>query len=142
MSVWEGLRTARVWGPLSARPVGCGAGGAPGWPVLLLAGRMLAGCRVCTRRVVFGVVELGRLWGPGLGSFAGVQCGGVARVWCLLSPYSWGWVWFLSRQVMPGPPGSLWLCGAAIGAVAPPVWMHFLIRGAMACRPPMVPERV
>ena len=132
---------ARVWGPLSAGLVGCGADGALGWPVLPLAGGLLAGGCVWTRRVVFGVVELGRLGGPGLGSFAGVRCGGVARVGCLVSPYSWGWAWFPSRQVMPGSPGSLWLRDAAVGAVAPPAWMHILVGGSVACRRLMVPER-
>ena len=141
MSVWEGLQTARVWGPPSARLVGCGVGGAPGWPVLPLPGRLLAGGHVWMRQVVFWVVELGRLRGPGLGSFAGVRCRGVAPVRCLLSPHSWGLAWFFSWQVMPGAPGLLWLRGAAVGVVAPPLWMHLPVGGSVACRLPMVPER-
>ena len=87
MSVWEGLRTARVWGPLSAGLVGCGVGGAPGWLVSPVPGGMPAGGRVRTRRVVYEVVELGRLWGLGL-AVAGVRCRVFARVGCLLSLYS------------------------------------------------------
>ena len=105
-----------------------------------LPGRLLAGGRVRTRRVVIGVVELGRLWDPGLGSFAGVRCRGVARVRCLLSPYSWGGAWLPSPQVMPGAPGSLRLCRAAVGVVAPPIWMHILDGGSVVCRPPMLAE--
>ena len=141
MSVWENIRTTCVWGPLLAGLVGCGARGDPGWTVSPLAGRLLAGGHVWTRRVVFEVLELGHLWGPGQGSLAGVWCRGVALVGCLLSLYSWGWAWFPSQLVMPGAPGSLWLRGAVVGVVAPPVSMHVLVGGSVACRPPMVPER-
>ena len=130
-----------MWGPQLAGLVGCGVGGDPGRPEWPLFGGLPAGGHVQTRRVVYGVVELGRLWGPGLGSFAGVRCRGVARVGCLLSPYSWGWAWFPSRQVMPGAPGSLCLRGAAVGVVAPPNWMQVLVGGSVARRPSMVPER-
>ena len=136
MSVWEGLRAARVWGPLSLGLAGGGAGGAPGWPVSgLLAGQPRVDVSV------FRVVVLGRLWGLGLGSFAGVRCRGVARVRRLLSPYLCGWPWFPSQQEMPGAPTSLLLRDAAVGAVEPPVWMHVLAGGSVVCRPPMAPER-
>ena len=47
---------------------------------------LLAGSRVWTRLVVFGVVDLGHLGGPGLGFFAGGRCREVARVRRLPSP--------------------------------------------------------
>ena len=93
------------------------------------------------RPVVFGVVEPHRLWGLGLGPCAGVRCQGVARVGCLLSPYSWSWARLVSRQMTPGAPGLSWLRAVVPGVVVPPVWMHVLVRGSLACRPPMVPER-
>ena len=136
MSVWEGRPTARVWGPPLVGLAGCGAGGAPVWPVMGL----LAGGRVWKRPVVFGVVDLGLLQGPGVGSFVGARPRGVGRDGRLLSPYSCGLAWFPSRQVMPGAPGSLWLRGAEACVVAPPVWMHLLAGGSVACRPPMAPE--
>ena len=140
-SVWGGLRVARARGPPSAGLVCRGVGGAPGGPVLPLPGGLPAGGRMWTRRVVFGVAELGRLWGPGVGRFAGVRCQGFARHRCLLPPYFRGWARFPSRQVTPGAPGSLWLRGVVAGVVVPPVWMHVLVGGSVACRPPMVPER-
>ena len=106
-----------------------------------LPGGLPAGGRVWMRRVVFGVVELGRLRSPDLGLFAGVRCQGVARLGCLLPPYSWGWAWFPSRQVTPGAPGLPWLPGVVAGVVAPPIRMHGLFGGSVACQPPMVPER-
>ena len=112
-----------------------------GWACCPLPGGLPAGGRVWTRQVVFGVVEPGRLWGRGVGPFAGVRCEGVVRVGCLLPPYSWGWTRLRFRQVTPGVLGSLWLCGVVAGVVVPPVWMHVLVGGSVACRPPMVPER-
>ena len=136
-----GLRVARVWGPPSAGLVCRGVGGAPGGPVLRLPGGLPAGGGVWTRRVVLGVVELGCLWGPGLGPFAGVRCQDNARVGCPLPPYSWGWARLYSRQVTPGAPRPLSLRGVVAGIVVPPLWMHVLVGGSVACRPPMVPER-
>ena len=125
-----------LWCPPSVRLAGCDAGGAPGWLVLGL----LAGACLWTRRVVFGVVDPGRWQGSDLGTFAGLWCRGVARVGRLRSPYSCGWAWFPSRQVMSGALGSLWLRGAATGVVAPPVWMHILAGGFVACRPQVAPQ--
>ena len=137
-----GLSKARVQGLPSARLVCCGVGRAPSGRVLPLPGWLPAVGRVWTRRVVFGVVELGRPFGPALGPFAGVRCEGGARVGCLPPPYSWGWAWPLSQQVTRGAPGSLWLRGGVAGVVVPPVSMHVLVAGSVACRPPMVPERL
>ena len=126
-----------VRGPPSARSVGgdvCG-------PVSPLPGRPPAGGRVWTCRVVFCVVELGRLWGLGLGPCAVLRCQGVARVGCLLPPYSWGWARLRSGQVMPGAPGLLWPLGVVGGVVVPPAWTYVLVGGSVACRPPMVPGR-
>ena len=118
----------------------CGALRGSYWRAVVRVG-LRVGC-ASTRRVVFGVVDLGRLRGPGLGLFAGAQCRGVAPAGRLLSPYLCGWAQFPSRQVMPGAPGLLWLRGAAAGVVAPPVWMHILAGGSVACRPTMAPERL
>ena len=98
--------------------------------------------RVWMRWQVFGVVELGRRWGPGLGPFVGAWCRGLAQAGRLRSPYSCGSACFTSWQVMPGAPGSSWLRVAAAGVVALPVWMHVLTRGFVACSPLMVPERL
>ena len=108
-------------GPLSAGQVCYGVGGAPGGPVSPMPGWLPAGDRsddVWTRRVVFGVVEPGFLWGPGLGLCAGVRCQGVARLGCLLLPYSWGWARLRSRLVTPGAPGSLLPRGVVAGVVS------------------------
>ena len=77
-------------GSLSARLVCRGVGGAPDGPVSPLPGGLLAGGHVWTRRVVFVVMELGRLCSPGLGPFAGVGCQEVAWVGCLLAPLQAG----------------------------------------------------
>ena len=118
--------------------VGCGAGWAPGWPV----SGPLAGGRVWTRRVAFGVVDQGCRQGPGPRPVCGAWCRGVARVGRLLLPCSCGWACFPSQRVVPGAPGLLWPRGAAAGVVVPPVWVHALAGRFMACRPPMVPERL
>ena len=136
MSVWGGLQMARVRVPPSAGLVCRGVGGAPGGPVSSLPGGLPAGGRVWKRRVVFVVVEASRLLGPGLGPFVGVRCQGVVRVGCLLLPYSWGWARLRSWQVTPGVLGSLWLCGVVSGVVVMPVWIHILVAGSVACRPP------
>ena len=122
----------------------CGAGRRPNrWAVVWvgLPVDLCCSCVAACRLVVCGLVELGRLCGPGLGSFAGVRWQEVAWVGCLLSPYLWGWAWFPSKQVTPSAPGSLWLPGAAVGVVAPLVWMHVFVGGSVACRPPTVLER-
>ena len=141
MSVWGGLRVASVWGPPSAGLLCRGVGGAPVGPESSLPGGLSAGARVWTHWVVFGVVQLDPLWGPGLGPFAGVRCQGVVQVGCLLPPYSWGWARLRSRQVTPGVPVQLWLRGVVAGAIVPPIWMHVLVGASVACGPPMVPER-
>ena len=135
--MWEGRRTGCVWGLLSVRLAGCGAAGAPGWPV---SGPLDAG-RVRTRRVVFEVVDPGRRRGPGLGPFVGVWCQGFAPAGRFRLPYFCGVAYSPCRQVMPGAPRLLWLRGAAAGVVAPPVCMHVLAGGFVACWPPMVLER-
>ena len=136
--VRQGRRTVCGPGSLSVGLASSGAGGAQGWPV----SRLLAGGRVWTRRVVFGVVDPGHRQNPGLGSFVGAWCRGVARAGRLRLPYSCGLAFFSSRQVMPGASGSLWLRGAAAGVVVLPVWIHFLVGGFVACRPSMVPDRL
>ena len=98
-------------GPLPARQVCHGAGGVPGGPVLLPLGWLPAVDRAQARRVVLGVA--GFLWGSMPVPFAGVRCRGVARPGCPTPPYSWGWVWLRSRQVMPGVPWfpvAVWCC--------------------------------
>ena len=136
-----GLGAARMLGPLSAGQVCHGVGGAPGGPVSLLPGWLPAGDGVWTRRVVFGVAGLGFLWGPGPGPCAVVRRQGVARVGCPAPPYAWGWAPLRSRQVTPGAPGSLWPRGVVVGVVELLVWTHALVRGSVARRPLMVPER-
>ena len=123
-------------GPLSAGQVCHGVGEAPGGPVSPLPGWLPAG-----DRVVFGAVEPGFLWGPGLGPCAGVRCQGVARVGCLLLPYSWGSARLRSGQVKPGAPGSLWPRGVVVGVVVPPIWAHALVGGSVTRLLSMVPER-
>ena len=59
-----------------------------GWACFAAAWLAAGWDRVWTRRVMFGVVEPGFLWGPGLGTYAGVQWQGGARVGCLLPSYS------------------------------------------------------
>ena len=120
-------------GPLPAGQVCHGAGGVPGGPVLLPLGWLPAVDRAQARRVVFGVA--GFPWGSGPFPCAGVRCRGVGRAGSPPSPYSWGWVWLCSRQVMPGVPGSLWSCGVVLVVVAPPVWTHALVGGSVACPP-------
>ena len=139
--LWGGLQAACMVGPMSAGQVCHGVGVAPVGPVPPLSGWLLAGDRVCTRRMVFGVAEPGFLWGSGPGPCAGVRCQGAARVGCPLPPYSWGWARLCSRQVTPGAPGSLWPCGVVVGVVVPPVWTHAVVGGSVARRPSMMPER-
>ena len=131
---------ARMLGPPFPVQVFHGVSGAPGGPVSPLPGWSPAGNSVPTRRVVFGVVEPGFLWGLGLGPCAGVRCQGVASVGCLLPPYSWGWARLRFRQVMPGAPGYLWPRGVVAGVVVPPLWKHAVVGGSVACQPSMVPE--
>ena len=126
-------------GPLPASQMCHGAGGAPGEPVLLLPGWLPAVDRARTRRVVLGVA--GFLWGSGPVPCAGVRCRRVVWAGCPPRPFSWGWVWLRSRQVTPGVPGSLWLCGVVVAVIARPVWTHALVGGSVACRPSMVLER-
>ena len=126
--------------PSVGRQVCHGVDGALVRPVSPLPGWLPAGDRVWTRRVVFGVLEPGFLWCPGLGPCAGVRCQGAAWVGCLLPLYSWGWARLRSRQVTPGAPGSLWPRGVVVGVVVPPVQMHDLVGGSVARRPSMVPE--
>ena len=97
---------------VGGRRVCHGAGGAPGGPVLLLAGCLPAVDRARTRRVVLGVA--GFLWGSGSAPRAGVRCQGGVRAGCPPPPYSSGWVWLRSWQVTPGVPGSLWPCGVVV----------------------------
>ena len=146
-SVGRGSCTRRCEGAFGWRV--CGALRRPDWCAVVWAGGLVsplpgglpAGGRVWTRRVVFWFLEAGHLWGPGLGAFAGVRCQGVARVGCLLPPYSWSWARLPSRQVTPGAPRPLWLRGVVTGVVVPLVWTHVLARGSVACQPPMVQER-
>ena len=126
-------------GPLSAGKVCHGAGRAPGGPVLLLPGWLPALDRVRNPWVVFEVA--GFLWGSGSAPCAGMWGPGVVWAGCPPTPYSPGWVRLRSQQVTPGVPGSLWLCGVAVVIVVLPVWTHALVRGSVACRPSMVPER-
>ena len=137
--MWGGRRAARILGPLPAGQECHGASGAPGGLVLLPPGWLPAVDRARTRRVVLGVA--GFLWGSGPVPCAGVRCRGVVQAGCPAPPYSWRCVWLRPRQVMPGVPGSLWPCGVVVVVVAPPVWKHALVRGSVACRPSMVPDR-
>ena len=131
--MWGGRRAACVLGPLPAGQVCHGVGGVPGGPVLLPLCWLPVADRAQARRVVLGVA--GFLWGSGTVLCAGERCRGVARAGCPPPPYSWGWVWFRSRQVMPGVPCPLWSCGVVLVVVAPPVWTHALVGGSVACRP-------
>ena len=126
-------------GPLPAGEVCHGAGGVPGEPVLLPLGWLRPVDRAQARRVVLGVA--GFLWGSGPVPCTGVRCRGVAQAGCPQPPYSWGWVWLCSRQVMPGVPSSLWPCGVVLVVVAPPVWTHALVGVSVACQPYMVLDR-
>ena len=90
MFAWGGRQMEFVWGLPSVELVGCGGGQAPGRPV---SGPLAAG-RVWTRWFAFEVVDPGRRRGPGLGSFVGAWCRGVARAARLLLPYSCGWACF------------------------------------------------
>ena len=105
---------ARVRGPLSAGLLCRGVGGNTGGLVSPLPGGLLAGGRVWTRRVVFGVVEPCCLWGPGLGPFAGVHCQGVVCGWVPTAAV------FVGLGTAPLPAGdarcsriavALWCCG-------------------------------
>ena len=113
------------------------AGGALGRPV----SGPLAGGRVWTCRVAFGVVDPGRWRGRGLGPFAGAWCPRVARAGRLWLPYLCRWAFFPPQQVVLGAPGLLWPRGAPAGVVVPPVWLQVLAGAFVACRHPMVPER-
>ena len=48
---------------------------------------------------------------------------------------------YCPRQVKPDVPGSLWLRGVVARVVLPPVWMHVLVGGSVACPSRMVPEQ-
>ena len=125
-----------VWGLPPVKLVGCGAGGALRRTLL----GPLAGGRMWTRWVAFGVVDPGRWRGLGLGPFVGAWCREGARAGRLWLPYSCGWACFPSQQVVPGAPGLLWPRGAAADVVVPPVWLYVLVKGFVVCRPLMVPQ--
>ena len=124
---------ACVLAPLPAGEVCHGVGGVPGGPVLLTLGWLPAVDRAQARRAVLRVS--GFLWGSGPVPCAGVRCWGVAPAGCPPPPYSWGWVRFRSRQVMPGVPCPLWSCDVVLIVFVPPVWTHALVGGSVACRP-------
>ena len=132
------------WGGAYAGPAAgrsgvpwCGRGS--GW-ACVAAAWLVAGRGLC-EDATGGVRGCGLPVGLGAVSCAGVRCRGVVQAGCPPPPYSWGWVWLRSRQVMPGFPGSPWPCGVVVVVVAPPVWTHALVGGSVACRPLIVPER-
>ena len=125
-----------VWGLPPVGLVGCGADGAPGWPVSV----PLAGGRIWTLQVAFQIVDPGRRQGPGLGLFVGAWCRGVAQAGGLWLPSPWDSACFPSREVVPAAAGLLWLRDAAAGIVVVPVWLHVLVGGFVACPPPIALE--